>query len=297
MTLWALSEERIPVTGEKAIKLRDKGEKHSYNSPIYNKIPVTLRSGSSTLLVKRRAHFLHPEGIRKDIERRSNAEVGRIGIEAVLRDSSDLYEVGRGRLFREFDGYIGHREERVKEDTGFDVVYARQSRDGKPPIDYVVFVFDSVPNSEDYWRTVVSCSDSRPKNGQEKYIVRDGEKTPALGTGRSAKNTNGKVYVATVLIGDENHWSRGENSFVRDILMRTGLPVNYYDVEEGVMKAADQEVEEYDVNYTLAPVNIAKGAITVGTANPKHNPIPLGLAKLTEQTQKSLFSSIQGSLF
>jgi hypothetical protein len=51
MTLWAINENNLPVTGEKAIELRDKREQHSYTSPIYEGLSVTLRDGSHTLLV------------------------------------------------------------------------------------------------------------------------------------------------------------------------------------------------------------------------------------------------------
>lgn len=300
MVLWAFNEDGVPITGKTAIELRKKGEEHTYYSPEYRDVEVIIRSGTSTPLAQRRDHFFLKEPLEKEAERRDEAEIGRIGIEAVLRDSGDIYEVGRGRLFTEFDGYVSHHQEgRVHKDTGFDVVYARQSRDGKAPIDYVIFVFDSVPNSDDYWRTVVSCSKSGPKNGVEKYVVKENEeRTTSLGTRRNAKNGNGKVYVATVLTGDADDWSKGENSFVRDILMKTGLPVNYYDLKDGVMTSVGPKLEKY-AGFRPLPVDFAKGKITIGTANPKTNDIPLGLAELVEQTdtQTSLFSSVQGSLF
>ncbi|MBW2984572.1 hypothetical protein KY361_05625 [Candidatus Woesearchaeota archaeon] len=309
MTLWALRddpEKGTPTTGDEAIRLRDKlKEEHTYYSPVYPGKSVLIRSGTETHLASRRDHFFLKEEVKNGAERRANAEIGRIGIEAVLRDSGDMYDVGRGRLFREFDTPEWSRspEPRTSLDTGFDVVYARQRGEGKAPIDYIVLVFDSVPNSRDYWNVVESCFKGGPKNGEEKYVIRSDGRTPALGTGRSTAHRNGKVYVATVLTGNPDNWATGKGSFVADMLTRTGLPLNYYELEEGAMTSIGGNLGgemRKETTFSLAGKEFAPNTFRVGIkgAHPKLND-RVGLAYFVDQElqQKSLLSDVQGSLF
>ncbi|MBW2980876.1 hypothetical protein KY360_05665 [Candidatus Woesearchaeota archaeon] len=297
MVLWALKDnpEGTPTSGDEALRLEAKGETHTYYDPEVIGKEVNTRSGSETPLVSRRAHFFMKNPPEEGAERRPHAEVGRIGIEATLREAGDMYEVGRGRLFREWDSSAYSHKDRTNLDTGFDIVYARQMREGKAPIDYVVMVFDSVPNSKDYWNAVEACFKSGPKNGEEKYVIKaDKSRTPSLGTGKGNKSKNGKVYVATVLIGSPDKWAIGSGTFVTDILMRTKRPINYYDLLEGAMTSIGNGDEgRKDSLFTLAPMDIPQGVISIGDANPKLNK-RVGLAYFVDQAQKSLFTGTEG---
>ena len=303
MTLWALRDDSdenkgIPTSGKEAIRRRDEaGEKHTYYSLIFPGVEITPRKGTAGSLVAHDTsdHFMHPEGFCPG-ERRGFAAVARMGIESVLRDAGDLYEVGRGRLFTTWDTsrVESHHVRDPTRDTGLDVVYAMQNGG----IDYVIFVFDRVPDSVEHWQNVASCAKSGPANGIEKYVVRaDGSRTRALGEGRTKNHDNGKVYVATVLAQTPENWPTGEKSFIRDVLAKMG-PVNYYDLGADDLKGGEliaiNDVEQRHTSFTLSPVKYKAGQLTVGSAHPRTNRVVVGVGNFTEQGQRSLFADNAG---